>query len=287
MTGSGYTLDLGGVRAVAGRLGLWPAGVTVDLFSGLGNQLFQYCFARILAERHGLALRCRFVPPSGGVLHSNRRLAVREVFDVATRAPGRTATGRPRRLGGHAVDLEALDGTRPLHLHGFFQQYRYYRPYRRSIASWLSVAAVELPSVDPEAVAVHVRLGDYLSAIRERPYAFRPRYYDEAIDRAGGGPVVVVTDEPAHPTIEHLRRRHGAAVVSSADPYEDFRRLMAHRRLVTSESTFCWWAGWLGRAERIVQPPRALDPAVYGGFWSDREDIDLFVDDDDRYVNLG
>ena len=184
-----------GLRSAAERVGLWPAGVTADLFSGLGNQLFQYGFARLLAERHGLALNCQFVAQSSGVVHSNRSSAIPELFGASMQVPGRKVGGRPTRLCGHFVDVESVDGTRPIRLRGYFQRYDYYRGHRRSIASWLASAEVSLPEVDPAAVAVHVRLGDYLSAIRDRPYAFLPRYYDEAIALAGGGPVVVVTDE--------------------------------------------------------------------------------------------
>ena len=59
---------------------------------------------------------------------------------------------------------------------------------------------------------------------------------------------------------------------------QDFLTLASCRKLIISNSTFSWWAGFLGKSARVVCPLFA------GTLWdkgrTSRDELNLVVDDD-------
>ena len=238
--------------------------IEVRYRSRFGNRLFQYCLGRILAEELGFALDAAPI----------------EGFPGTTEAvAGQAHAGPVVVLTGHALDLSAIlrDRTpRRIVLDGFFQRYEYYRPYRERIRrEWLRIDA-PLPA-DSRAgdLAVHVRLGDYVTSHRSLlPFA----HYESILRRARHDRLVICTDDPEDPFLDRFAPYH--PVIRRAAELDDFRFLSSARRIALSQSSFSWWAAFLSRAEEIYFPlPRH-------GFWSPgRPDIDLRVDES-RYIEL-
>ena len=91
--------------------------VEVRYFDQRSNQLFQYCLARIIAERLGLELHAS--PIQG--------------FKVTSEiVPGCSIQHPQQLLEGHRIDLASVlsDRTpRRIVLKGWFQRYEYFQPY--------------------------------------------------------------------------------------------------------------------------------------------------------------
>lgn len=104
----------------------------------------------------------------------------------------------------------------------------------------------------PDAVAVHVRRGDLLKK-RNRVFAVQsPRYYQEAArlvaERTGAQQFYVFTDDPAWARAE-VRLPGRTTLVSGPEggsAVDDFRLMARARHIVMANSTFSWWAAWLG-----------------------------------------
>jgi hypothetical protein len=104
----------------------------------------------------------------------------------------------------------------------------------------------------PGAVAVHVRRGDLLKK-RNRVFAVQsPRYYGEAArlvtERTGADHFFVFTDDPAWARAE-VRLPGRTTLVSGPEggsAVDDFRLMSLARHIVIANSTFSWWAAWLG-----------------------------------------
>lgn len=104
----------------------------------------------------------------------------------------------------------------------------------------------------PEAVAVHVRRGDLLKK-RNHVFAVQsPRYYEEAArlvaERTGADHFFVFTDDPAWARAE-VRLPGRTTFVSGPEggsAVDDFRLMSLARHIVMANSTFSWWAAWLG-----------------------------------------
>jgi Glycosyl transferase family 11 len=155
---------------------------------------------------------------------------------------------------------------------GYFQNAEYVQEAWPRLAQYLGTDSQTQPMTDPPhkaGVAVHVRLGDYIS----NPMAARahgvpdPGYYVRSIRRLiveGIPPVVhLVSDEPQ----EALRRLKDAGLPPGADvyltsadsPWKDLAVLAGADAVVMSNSSFSWWGAYLAHRSRkasVIFPPR-------------------------------
>lgn len=229
-----------------------------------GNQLFQYCLGRIIAEHLGFALQAAPIPGFPGTNEVVR---------------GRTLLSPVQMLQGHRIDLPALlaDHTpRRIVLRGWFQRYVYFQPYAALIRRWLTRPASIADRPHPRDLVVHVRRRDYLWHGWALPFS----WYEQLIEQRSFRNLILVTDDPADPFFWRFRRYHPTLRSVSADA--DFDYLLAARQLALSPSSFAWWAAFLGQAEWIGFPV----PCV--GLWAleNQEGVDLRVWDDPRHTLL-
>lgn len=103
-----------------------------------------------------------------------------------------------------------------------------------------------------DAVAVHVRRGDYTKPVNRQFAIQSPAYYAEAArvvrERTGAADFYVFTDDPAWARTQ-LDLPGRASIVSGEPgmtPIDDFTLMRKARHFVISNSTFSWWTAWLG-----------------------------------------
>lgn len=265
--------------------------IYVRLVGGLGNQMFQYAAARSLAHRLGVdvALDLRAFER-----HRLRNYGLGN-FQISASAASASelrrwpAAARPfvhrsKWLGkvlrwnvtpyfdfdDHWMELE--DG---ILLDGFFQSERYFE----SVSDVLSIEFLPLASLGTEelsivdtmrsvnSVAIHVRRGDYVA----NPAAFRVHgvcsttYYESAIrlfrEQDAQARFFVFSDDP-----EWARSRisagEDAVYVAGNQQFPELDlHLMSHcRNFIIANSTFSWWAAWLGTRRRGAGLVIAPDP---------------------------
>lgn len=205
--------------------------VTVDYIGRFGNNVFQYAAARLFAEENGLVLK---TPANFGSV-----LPVHE-----TAKPDATPIDGPVVGLGDGNDLFAKYEKGNYHLSGFFQRARWYWERREKVLAMFDVPA---PAVeDPDAIAVHLRLGDY----RTHQIAIHPDWYVTALRTQKFSKLVVVTDEKDSKYLKHFNAWKPEVVSKSVA--SDWHRLLGFRRLVISNSTFAWWAAFLGKSESVI-----------------------------------
>src|SRR5215813_6868268 len=202
----------------------------------LGNNLFQYCLGRIIAEELGFKLCAEPIPG-----FPNTALSV----------VGEEREDYEQILTGQQIDLPAiLADRRPrkIILDGWFQRYEYYRPYRNKIREWLALDP-EIPILtrQPELV-VHVRRTDYVSLGWALPFS----YYDSAIERAlpSNGEVWLVSDDRSDPFLKRFKKWNAKFFAGSA--LQQFGLMRSAVSLVLSQSTFSWWPAFLGDASKVI-----------------------------------
>ena len=267
----------------------------------LGNWLFQYCFARVLAQRFGCRLEAMPLPSLSGTA---KELAGEEVFGPVAEWEGQwpfdAHTGR--RLARE--ELFQPPGQR-LTLNGRFQRFELIAAAREEIRrDWLRVDGV-LPVRASGDFAICLRLGD------------AGRVDDGGMEKGKGGGIgdgkdgvkwsdrvlseeeirrlvrtvvherlYFVTDRPEHPLFTRLRDLRGGVV--SGAVMDDFRFIQSFQKIAFGQSTLHWWAAFLSEAREIYFPrcdrgrwshpePAHLahEPSHYG--------IDLRVDEE-RYI---
>lgn len=235
--------------------------ISIRTVGQFGNQLFDYCFAKVLAARTGLA----YVPPSCFYDKRRRRLnwtgpplfAMQPSPQVGTPGSKHYTT-----CAGHWVDFTRFDDAGFITFTtGYYQRYEFYKPYKELIRNeWLKLLAEPVPT-DDNAVYIHARRTDYVSppgaslnpyaqatATTLDEYAACLRHFPDARR------LVITTDNPDDPFLNEFHLLGLPFEITRGTWDSDLRLLLSCRNLLMSQSTYSWWAGFLGQAERIVCP---------------------------------
>lgn len=251
--------------------------VGVPLSGGLGNQMFQYAAALSVAERTGgrpyLDLRYFLRPDARpfelgafGIEPSQWVPTLWRLEDAARAVSGGSWRPGPERVHESSeFEPQVLAVSAPCYLRGFFQSERYFesiaplvrrrfdttplatartRPYETQIAA----------ATNP--VIVHVRRGDYGNG--SFPLLGRD-HYDRAraeLERRVADPTYFLfSDDPGAAT-EMLSDWPRVVSVPGLTALEDFRLMSLGRHYIIANSTFSWWAAWLGAApDKVVVAP--------------------------------
>ena len=263
--------------------------VSVRISDGLGNQMFQYAAGLAVARRLGVPLHCDI---SSFLRNRRRRLGLR-AFGVRLGGTWRFNAIKLRLLkhddaatkvtddAEFVAELETVEA--PARLEGWFQSWRYFDAiaaelrvafdFDRIALSPAATAMLGRIRAADNSVAVHVRRGDY----RELPSAFPlldRAHYGRArarLDAEVAGPrYFIFSDEPAA-AAEVTAGWPDVTLVTGFSALEDFRLMASCRHFLVANSTFSWWAAWLGRSpgKRVIAPK-----VWYGEGFSRPVDVD-------------
>jgi hypothetical protein len=190
--------------------------IEVRYMGRTGNNMFQYCLGRILAEELGFALQAG---PISGFPNTEEKIEGLSIQDPVQILMGQQI---------ERDEIRADPSHRRIVLNGFFQRYEYYRPWRHKIRQWLAFhPAVRMPDLRP-GVVVHVRRADYVRRGWALPYS----YYDEALESL---------------------LPHGGDVFDGT-ALETMLFMSRSLQVVISQSSFSWWPTFLGDVERTICP---------------------------------
>ena len=235
--------------------------IEVEYLGRLGNNLFQYCFGRIAALQLHWALK---VSPLAGFPRTRELISGNSydspIDEVTDDNCDRSALmdGRPRRI----------------RLKGFFQRHEFYRPYRAEICDWLTLESPAPAKAPDDAIVVNVRRTDYIDQRWALPYS----YYRDAIRQSGASHVIIVTDDPLDPFFWMFREF--SPQFMCADGLSALAFLVSARRLVMSQSSFSWWASFLGNMDEVFAPLPAF------GIWT-WDHVNLIERDRFRCIRCG
>lgn len=218
--------------------------VEVIYDGNLGNNLFQYCFGRILAERLGYALNATPIP---GFPRTNDHVS------------GKSFQGQKKIwLHGQKVNLDFLAEPNPEYhivLAGYFQRFEYYEKFTDTIREWLYVDDLR-EDVSPNDLVVGIRRGkDYIPQ-----HGLPLSYYEQAITLMDFERMYICSNT-SDPFIRHFQKKYGA-IVRPPDALDNLRFIKSFNKIIISNSTFLWWAAYLSNAEQIIMPIPG------NGFWS-------------------
>lgn len=213
--------------------------VKVNYMGRVGNHLFQYIAGRLLAEESGISLSTAWNGPW--------LIPVNEIA-----SSGSMDHNGPFQVIGDESDV--LDKAWPKGnycLSGYFQKARWYWGRREKILSISNLPPVE--ALPESSLVMNVRLGDY--------YYFNvvihPSWYLKILEREKFDKLIIVTDEIRPDYFEHFRKYSPQIVKTerNGNVFEgikhDWDLLRKARRMIASNSSFCWWALFFGAFEKV------------------------------------
>lgn len=133
-------------------------------------------------------------------------------------------------------------------INSYLQSPKYWEGYEAEIRYYLKPDGVECGSKD--AVAIHYRRGDYVD--NPNYVQLSMGYYVMVYNMFYKGlPIVARSDDSAFTMLHHQQASH----------YEvsDFKALAECKHHIISNSTFAWWAAYLGHCNRVTSPQPWFD----------------------------
>lgn len=255
--------------------------VVTRLYGGLGNQMFQFAAGLAVARR----LQSRLYADTlwfDPRVHPAEAPPIRRyglgVFGISPGVPLgvrlRLKLTRPTVIGDQGVhyqpELQRVEGD--VVLDGYWHNYRYLTAVEDDVREVFSLptelsdaAGSYLDEIRRgNAVALHVRRGDYVSNPKHRRLfgELTPEYYRVAaaeLQRRRGRALAlfVFSDEPewcrGNLTFDDPR---SVTFVSGTADHEDLSLMASCRDLVIANSSFSWWGAWLANdPDKIVVAP--------------------------------
>ena len=168
--------------------------VTVNLTTGFGNNLFQYSFARMLAEYHNLELATRGIKELG----INSTLAKQKSNQYSTK----TIKHRGYQTGIYQDCFTHKYENRNLNIaSGYFEDYTLYTPNRKKIISWFPINTKRREDED---LILHFRLQNRLIQTSHFLNLVDPDFiaYYVSLVLAKGAKLHIITDSSAWESID-------------------------------------------------------------------------------------
>ena len=233
-------------------------------YGRLGNQLFQYAFLRVTANRLKTKFYC---PPWDG----------EKIFSLQD---GDVRTERTSDISKH-FDAGAVSGfSENFHsigddteIEGFFQSERFY-PDHSEIRKWYNFLPLIVEQVNQkvdlskanESVSFSLRIDSDYGETREYWPLYPLSYYQRAIDTLKhAGPILVFSDNPtlAKKFFAPMASRKLTFVEGLNGPQQLYLMTQCAGNVITN-STFAWWGAWLNQRPRrvVVAPAHWCRPGV-------------------------
>jgi hypothetical protein len=233
--------------------------VHIELWGGMGNQMFQYAHTLALARKIGADLKLTFTD-------YGRPFAL-HYFGLKLDAPPHAGADRCHYEGDYDERKEwptlaaaRSSGSGCMLVRGYFQSEGFFRPVSDEVRHVFQIQPMIPDGIEGRTpVCVHVRRGDFLRSSMHS--VCQNAYYQDAVRviRAlvANPCFLVLSDDP-----DWCRRFFGdhddVRVMDAMDEFTTLRVMCACKAFVLSNSTFGWWGAWLSQAQPVVAPRRFL-----------------------------
>jgi len=137
-------------------------------------------------------------------------------------------------------------------LSGYFQSSKYFQDCKEQIKKLFILPDVSAPK---ETVGVHFRRGDYLRMSHVHPVPSN-EWYNTAVQSTGLKNVIACTEPADVPYVEGL-----GYTVNQGSDLEDLVLLSKCDALVMSNSSYSWWAAFLGNHKKVIAPKAWFGPS--------------------------
>lgn len=244
--------------------------IDYDPWSRMGNRMFQFALGYILTW-----LKCGYYVHDGLPNFSIPPFKS-DIFDSL-----REQSIHTRHYGDHYVDFNFLvDTERPITINSYVQKASYYVTYKDILCNAFNIKPVD--AINQNKLVLHVRETDYTQVNAFLGYSV----YKQIIDEAGFSDVIIVTDNSECDTVKRLiadgctLNTQGTvntfSVLSDDRSMYDFYTLLNSENIAISQSSYSWWAAFLGSHKNVFFPFVQAN-----GMWKinpGEDDIDLFFE---------
>ena len=250
--------------------------VEYDPYNRLGNRMFQYAFGVLLAKKYNCELYCNESLPN---------------FDINANPVTQLQSSviRTRSIGEQYFNFDILnnfDGD--VIIDSWVQKSEYYVDHRDFLRGVFGIR--DLESNNKDTLVLHVRGTDY----NQLGWFLGYEFYNKLIQDSEFTKIKIVTDDPQCETVSKLIQ-DGCELVTSGTATEfnvsgdrsaitDFKTLLYSENIALSQSSFSWWAAFLGYHKKIIFPYTTTNDKAMWPLNPQQDDANLFFDFDNISV---
>ena len=213
----------------------------------LGNRMFTYALARIIAEELGFMLKAE--PASPRIATSPLPLSCTGIYDTPvedwTEEAGRALFDLNATLACHL--------PRKIHVQGCFQNYYpLFHKYADRVCQYFILPDLERLAatycINASDVLIHLRKEDITGWSHDLPDS----WYLGAVERLKGRRLFMITPDPRCPIAIKLQTEYGVQHVHEGVE-GDIAFASLFNCLVLSQGTYSWWCAFLSKATEVYQ----------------------------------
>jgi hypothetical protein len=247
--------------------------VCVNLFGGLGNQLFQYAAGKTVAKQHNCTLYVN--KETENAHNTNGHNYAKELFTDAVEVDWPTGPLGEYVFRSQGVNIVSqADGfspwdssfiTPPCVLNGYFQYYPAIQNTIPMILDRLHRVGPKYP--DQKATFLHIRRGDYVQKA-DFHYLQGVEYYRKAIEHIQPTKILVFSDDIGWCKEQSwLTSNQCLEFVDEPDEIKSlFLMASCKEAAILANSTFSWWAAMLSGTQKVVYPSKWIAQQIYSLF---------------------
>ncbi|WJS95138.1 alpha-1,2-fucosyltransferase [Flavobacterium johnsoniae] len=257
----------------------------VKLEGGLGNQMFQYAVASILAKKNNTAVliddtffdqkekKEGFTPRDFELLIFNNNYSFATKSNILSFYRLLFIEKIKNKLGlrnkkvyqekEFGFDKKILSLTSSIYLSGYFQSYKYFSGYESYIKKAFSFPEEKLDTLNREilvkirntnSVSIHVRRGDYVNDLVTQSFHGNCSisYYSEAISKISHKidniTLFFFSDDLEWVKMHFKEVKYPKIFVDhniKSDSWKDMFLMSSCNHNIIANSSFSWWAAWL------------------------------------------
>ena len=259
--------------------------ILIQLQGGLGNQMFQYAFARVLAENNKdlIVLENSFFETKGKREGFTSRKFELDIFNnhyveasdfdiqsfnylsIVNKIKRKLGLNYPKIYNESSFEFnaEALSIPSPVYLKGYFQSYKYFIGNEDLIRAFFSFRINNLDRKNKEllstfknqnTIAVHVRRGDYVTDKLTQQFHGNCslEYYYQAIKQfqiISKDFTLVFFSDDSDWVKEQFKDLTCSKIFidhnKNEDSWKDMLLMSSCKHNIIANSSFSWWAAWL------------------------------------------
>lgn len=260
--------------------------ITVKLKGGLGNQLFQYSFGRLLSHKNNQELKLDTTNLSGSK-DTFRQYAL-DVFNINAHIANNYEIASNKYPLGFVSKITKIFNQKILrkynigyndhllkskskYFEGYFQNHKYLEPIRDILLSDITLKeSIEdkykdlfQKILENNSVSIHIRRGDYVNdkKTKKAHYVFGLEYYQKAIQvikERLQNPIFFIFSDDIDWVKQNLKINEETYYVSN-DNIKDYEELIIMSKCkhnIIANSSFSFWGAWLNQnKDKIVIAP--------------------------------
>jgi len=265
---------------------------SVRLSGGLGNQLFQYAYARAINAKINKSkyswLNAAYLRGNPinryGLDKYNIKLKIESIFSRICRNILRIPVINENGNSYGKFNPQLLKLPKSAYIKGLFQTEKYFKNIRHELLSDLTIkASLNVANQDmldkilseKNATSLHIRRGDYLW-FPEKHNILPLDYYKKAVKYIANkvsSPHFFIFSDDVNWVLANLKLNHPYTVVNinnkTTDGYLDLNLMRFCQHNIIANSTFSWWGAWMNdNKDKIV-----IAPSVWVSSKADVSDI--------------